>query len=169
MTTGAARWLAPLVVAWALLGPLGILVRALRHLAPSALAAVAEVDRPSRALSLLLACGLMAWLEGYRGFQRRAVPRMVHVAFAVPDAPAWKQLLAPLIALDLVGVPRARLMRRWLLVGGIIALIRLVRALPDGIRDQVNAAVFTGLAWGLVALLIETLSRVATPRAAVAP
>ncbi|MCU0634463.1 MAG: hypothetical protein MUE41_06285 [Gemmatimonadaceae bacterium] len=154
-----------LVVAWGLAGPALVLARALWRLLPAAVSALGDaVADPRRALLLAGGCAAMAYLEGYRGFQHRLVPRVRALAHALPAGARWRRIAAPLVVLELVGAPPSRLARRWALVALIAAVVHGTRALPPDVRGIVAAAVCTGLGWGALALLhaaIEALG--ATP------
>lgn len=154
--------LRPLVAAWAAMGPVLLLGSALWRLAPRAWEAITRVQSLSSALILAGGVAAMIWLEGHRGFHRRVVPEVTaRVRDLARHADGWRLVAAPLVACELIGAPRGRLLRRWLLLLGVVALMLAVRQLPASPRAVVAAAVFSGLAWGLGSLLCSLRLRAA--------
>jgi len=145
----------PLVAAWAAAGPVLLLGSALWRLAPRAWEAVIHIQSLSSALVLMGGVIAMIWLEGHRGFHRRVVPDVTErVRQLARHARGWRLVAAPLVACELLGAPPGRLVRRWVLLLGVVALMLAVRQLPASPRAVVAAAVFSGLAWGLGSLLL---------------
>ena len=100
-----------------------------------------------------------AYLEGYRGFQKRFVPQALDRAFSIDGRSKLEVLLAPL---KVLGVWRtdAKVMRRaWIMVVGISLLVLAVKQLPQPWRGVVDAGVVVGLGWGTVALLVGLVVR----------
>jgi hypothetical protein len=96
----------------------------------------------------------MAYFEGYRGFQRGFSPRVVVRALHLALHPRpLHVLLAPLFCMGLIHASRRRLLSSWILLVSIVAIVLLVRVLPQPYRGLVDAGVVVGLAWGLVALV----------------
>jgi len=157
-----------IVALWAAAGPIALLASALWRLAPRSADALAAISSRSEALVVLAASAAMIWLEGHRGFHRRVVPdiaaRVTELAW---NARGWRAGLAPLVACELVGAPAPRMRRRWMLVGGVVAAMLLIRALPTSMRGAVTVSVFCGLGWGFGSLLL-TLRSLASPGAALA-
>jgi hypothetical protein len=110
-------------------------------------------------VALIAWCGVMAIAEGYRGFQRHFVPRVVARAWWLSLTPASRLHvgLAPLLCMGLVHATPRRLVSAWGLLVGIIGLVIGVRLLPAPWRSIVDAGVVVGLSWGLVALLVEVV------------
>jgi hypothetical protein len=92
--------------------------------------------------------------EGYRGFQKSFVPRVVARAFFLARAPRpLFVLLAPFFCMGLVHARPRRLITSWLVVLLITAAVVLVRTLPYPWRGIIDGGVVAGLAYGLAALL----------------
>jgi hypothetical protein len=105
--------------------------------------------------TLMLACVVfMAYSEGYKGFQLGFSPRVAARALYLRDHPTpMRSLAAPLFCMGFFHAQRRRLVISYSLTLAIIALIFLVRLLPQPWRGILDAGVVVGLAWGLVALL----------------
>jgi hypothetical protein len=110
-------------------------------------------------VALLGWCGVMAIAEGYRGFQRHFVPRVVARAWWLGLSPTSRLnlALAPLLCMGLLHATPRRLVSAWGLLVGIIALVVGVKLLPAPWRGIVDAGVVVGLSWGLVALVVEVV------------
>ncbi len=145
----------PWLLLWAASGPLALLLWALYRLAPRAGDALAAVATVQHGL-LLGACAVgMIWLEGHRGFHLRVVPDVAaRVQALASHATGWRLLLAPLVASELIGAPPRRMIRRWLLVGGVAGAIVATRLLEEPARGIVSMAVFCGLSWGTGSLVL---------------
>lgn len=100
-------------------------------------------------------CALNAWMEGYRGFQKRFVPQAVARAWTIAPDSMVETLFAPVKVLGLWWTERKVMLRAWLLVLGITALVLAVRHLPQPWRGVVDAGVVAGLLWGTVALWVQ--------------
>jgi hypothetical protein len=107
-------------------------------------------------VALALSIGLMAWMEGYRGFQLRFCPRVVArlQGLSRPGCPPALRLLAPFHCLGLLGLPRRELIGGWSLLIGIVTLVLLIRLLPQPWRGIVDGGVLVGLGWGAAAVAI---------------
>jgi hypothetical protein len=149
------RALGALGATWGVLGAAALLLNAVVRLTPVALEAFAA--HPLHAGHWTLAAGgivFMAYFEGYRGFQRGFSPRVVVRALHLALHPRpLHVLLAPLFCMGLIHASRRRLLSSWILLVSIVAIVLLVRVLPQPYRGLVDAGVVVGLAWGLVALV----------------
>jgi hypothetical protein len=92
--------------------------------------------------------------EGYRGFQKSFVPRVVARAFFLARArrPLFI-LLAPFFCMSLLHARRRRLVVSWIVVLLITAAVALVRSLPYPWRGIIDGGVVAGLGYGLGSLL----------------
>ncbi len=131
-------------------------------LAKLARATVAAFEYPMDAhhlVVLVVAVVLMAWFEGYRGFQLSFSPRFAARALSLRDGVSLPQFaLAPLICMGLFWAPRRRLISAWSLTIGIIVLVMLFRQLPQPWRGILDGGVFVGLGWGLIATWAAVIS-----------
>lgn len=156
------------VYVWAIVGVLALLVQALVRLAPIALEAL-----QSGALSPLLSATCLGWvlmnlyLEGYRGFQLRFVPRVIaraqHLATR-PDASPLTLLFAPLFVMAFFGARRRAVIAAWALTFVIVLAVILVRALPSPYRGIVDAGVVAGLGYGAMNLAYAASLQLISPR-----
>lgn len=146
-----------LVALWGVAGVFAVLVNAIWRLAPIAL-------EPLRTHELSLAqwivyvlwCLFNGYAEGYRGFQRSFVPRVVARAFYLGNNPQpLSVLLAPLFSMGLFQATRRRWLASWGLLLGVLFLVRLVRGLAQPWRGIIDGGVVVGLLYGSIALLWE--------------
>lgn len=146
----------PAVFAWALLGNLALLgdacVRMLGAAEGHARVAEAGVIEWSVAAAIAVA---FAYGEGHLALARRFVPELIERAATIRGvAPS---VLAPLAAAGLCFAPRARLIRSWALVVGIVALVFAMRLLTPALHAGVDLGVGIALAVGAVALVRQGL------------
>jgi len=93
--------------------------------------------------------------EGYRGFQKGFVPRVVGRAFYLARTPRPLMVaLAPFFCMGLVHARRRRLIVSWSIVLLITAAVAFVRSLPYPWRGIVDGGVVAGLAYGLASLAV---------------
>ncbi len=148
------RGLGRAAAAWGLLGAAALLLNAVVRLAPVAVEAFAAYRLD--AWQWLLALGgvaFMGYFEGYRGFQQGFSPRVVVRALHLARNPRpLHVLLAPLFCMGLIHASRRRLVASWVLLVAIVALVLLVRGVPQPYRGIIDLGVVFGLGWGLVAL-----------------
>lgn len=140
--------------AWGVGGTIATLVEAIVRLTPIALAAFEAPQFSTVHLVVLLGwVAFNTYFEGYRGFHRAFAPRSVATAVAVArHGTIAAKLLAPLVCLGLVFVPRRRLIVSWALVGGIVTLVVCVRHLAQPWRGIVDAGVVSALSVGLLSI-----------------
>ncbi|WP_181197246.1 hypothetical protein [Enhygromyxa salina] len=143
------------IVLWAVLGVIALLSQAIVRLLPRALEPV--LDGSLGALGILAYVASIvafAYSEGHRGFAQRFSPRVVVRALKLAERRGWLIAIAPLMAMGLVHGTRRRLIGSWVLLGGIVTLVLLVRLLPQPWRGAVDAGVVVGLSWGVIATLV---------------
>ncbi len=152
------------VLAWALGGNLLLLLDAALRMARAgwAHAELAQWTVAQATVAAMLALGF-AWGEGHHALARRFVPMLRARAheLACGQAPGGclPVAFAPLVAAGLLWAPRARLLRSWGLVLGIVAMVIAMRALPAGIRAGIDLGVALALGWGALALVRAELAR----------
>lgn len=107
---------------------------------------------------LLLLIPLMAYSEGYRGFQQGFSPRVAARArYLFKSATLTEAVFAPFFLMCYFGAPRRRQLISVALTVGIVGLILLARMLPQPWREILDLAVVVGLAWGVVSLAVFTI------------
>jgi len=148
---------------WGVLGMAAMLAEALGRLVPLAWEGVVVQFAPLPFAVAVVWCGVMAWAEGYRGFQQRFVPAALDRAFAIDGRSKVEVVLAPLKVLGVLGTePRVK-RRAWIMVVGITALVLAVKQLPQPWRGVVDSGVVVGLGWGTAALLAGLVRRLMLP------
>tara|TARA_B100000029_G_scaffold515020_1_gene620106 strand:+ start:1823 stop:2374 length:552 start_codon:yes stop_codon:yes gene_type:complete len=103
---------------------------------------------------LILVIGLMAYSEGYKGFQKSFSPRVAARArYLYMHPQPIMLLLAPLFLVGYININPCRQRNIFLLTLGIFILIFMVSFLAQPWRGIVDAGVVIGLTWGLVSLV----------------
>ena len=141
--------------AWGVGGVLALLARAIWSLMPVALRAFETPDPlpVSHGILVALWVAFMCHAEGYRGIQRTLGPRVVVRAAHLARNPRPSHVvLAPLYCMGLVHATRPRRLRSWAFVVGMVALVALVRLVPQPWRGYVDTGVVAGLGWGVAAI-----------------
>jgi hypothetical protein len=165
-----ARWA---IVIWGVGGVIALLAQALVKLTPFALEPLA-IGSLSLGQGALYAGWIVtnAYMEGYRGFQKRFTPRVVSRAFHLATRPrpsVGHVVLAPLFVMSLLHASRRGLVTAWGLVLGITAVVAVVRHLPQPWRGIVDGGVVVGLTWGAASLLVHLVATARAGRAAPPP
>lgn len=146
---------------WASVGISLLLGQALVRLAPMAIQAINGGLKLWHWPILLVWVAIMAVSEGYRGFQQNFSPRFAARAQWLLHHPRPLAVaLAPLFCMGFFGSTRKRKIVSTCLTLGVVALVVLVRMMPQPWRGIIDAGVVVGLGWGLVSLwacLFQTL------------
>lgn len=141
--------------AWAMLGWSAVLAVAVLRLSAIALQGLRE---ELTALQLAVLVGnttLLAWAEGYRGFQQRFSPRAAaRVLYLRRHATATEALLAPLFCIGIIGATPWVARLTWIGTALIVAVVVLVHQLAQPWRGIVDVGVVVGLSWGLASFLV---------------
>lgn len=161
---------AVLIAGWGALGVVGVLVSAIVRLTPMALD---PLSTGMTTLQWLLYIGwslINLYAEGYRGFQRSFVPRVVARSFYVArHRRPLHVALAPIFCMGLFFASRRRLIASWSIVIGVSALVALVRGLEQPWRGIVDAGVVIGLAYGTASLVASFAAALAGRPIVVSP
>jgi hypothetical protein len=143
---------------WGAGGFAWILLDAINRLSRLALHALdAGLSLPLWAL-LIIVVALMAYAEGYRGFQKSFSPRTAartYYLYRNPDA--LSVILAPLFVMGFFRATRRPLLVAWVGTSLIILLVLALHWSPQPWRGIVDAGVVVGLSWGLISYLVELL------------
>ena len=157
-TSGTPRnW----IFAWAILGVLALLCQAIFRLAPLAWEPVRDGTLTPLLWVFYVGWGVMnLYLEGYKGFQKKFVPRVLarahHIALYPKSAPL---LLAPAYAMAFFGATRRARIAAWAVTGAVLVAILIVRALPQPYRGIIDVGVVLGLGWGTLVLIVGAARR----------
>ncbi|MCL5022619.1 MAG: hypothetical protein M1497_04500 [Nitrospirae bacterium] len=97
----------------------------------------------------------MAYAEGYRAFQQRFSPRVAARARYLKDHPKLLHaVLGPFFCMGFLHATKRRKITSFSVTAGIVALILLVRLLPQPWRGIIDLSVVVGLAWGIISLVV---------------
>ena len=148
---------------WGVLGVMGILAYAIVGLLPLVLDALRDALQWYHWVTLLVQVGLMAYAEGYRGFQRRFAPRVAARArYLIHHPQCYHACVAPLFCMGFVYADW-RLRLRILLLASFIALVvLLVSRASQPWRGIIDAGVVVGLLWGVVSLSVLSIQAFTT-------
>lgn len=148
----AARMLG---VVWGIGGVAAVLVYAALSLGRYAQEAVSAGLGPAEWFVLLVNAALMAWAEGYRGFQQRFSPRVAARALNLYRQPTVLRLvLAPLFCAGYFGATVQLRRAVWIGTAGIVLAVLVFNQLPQPWRGILDAGVLGGLIWGTTAMLV---------------
>jgi hypothetical protein len=170
-TTGSSGgFLGAIAATWAVAGWSATLGIAIARLSTYAAEALASELTGVQLATLCANTAMLAWAEGYRGFQRKFSPRAAaRVLYLRNRATLLTALLAPLFCVGFFGAT-ARIVRlTWFGTGLIVLLVVVVHQLPQPWRGIVDAGVVVGLGWGLVSFLGMCARALATGAYPVSP
>jgi hypothetical protein len=155
---------------WGLAGFLAVLVYAIVRLAPIAWHSLQQPLGVAHWLVFGVNLLMMAYYEGYKGFQKGYSPRVVARAEYLRAHPRLLLvLLAPAFCMGYFHSTRRRMIAAWVLTVSIVILVILIRLLPQPWRGLLDAGVVLGLSWGLVATLAAAVQVMWGGRAPVNP
>ncbi len=144
---------------WGAIGSIGLLVYSTLRLS---LVAQEFFDFPATLMHwiiLIVWLGLMAYMEGYKGFQRAFSPRVAARLIWLKHNPClWLVILAPIYAIGLVYSSRRRFLTTLALLVMVIGFVTIAVNLPQPWRPIIDAGVVVGLSWGIVATLDQLAS-----------
>lgn len=142
---------------WGVLGVAAVLLFAIVRLAPIAAQAIADGLTALQWALLVANVGLMAWYEGYVGFQQRFSPRVAARTLYLyrNSMPDGILLLAPLFCCGYFRATRRVRVAVWSGTCGIIVVVQAVHLLSQPWRGILDAGVVVGLCWGLISLIFN--------------
>ncbi len=153
-----------LLFLWAIGGVLLLLSQAIFRLSQIAFQGLTS-GQMSRSQWLICGAWIIAnaYLEGYRGFQKRFVPRVLARAHYYSSEASMTSagatvLVAPLFSMAYFKANRRALISAWAVTLLVMCAIVLIRWVPQPWRGIIDAGVVVGLGWGTVTLLVGTLS-----------
>jgi len=140
---------------WGLTGVALLLGTAVLRLGGRGLATLQAGLDPAQWLILAGLSAGFVYMEGFRAFQQRWVPRVVGRLEALrSDRRAWYRALAPLHAMGFISHSRRTVMWSWVGTGLIVLAILVVSRFPEPWRGIVDIAVAAALLYGTLALFI---------------
>jgi uncharacterized membrane protein YesL len=151
-----------LVASWGVVGVLLLLGQALFRLTPVALEPLLGGGMtPFQAACYIAWVVANAYLEGYRGFQKRFSPRVVARAVHLSKKPRPLFVaLAPLFCMSFFHSTRRGKAMAWGILILVVVLVTLVRHVPQPWRGIIDGGVVVGLLWGALAIVLFFLRAV---------
>lgn len=156
-TTSRRTLVFPLLAAWALVGVLVILGQAIVRLAPLAWEPIRLRQLDALGWLAYGAWALVnAYLEGYRGFHLRFVPRVLRRIMILCESPnPIRVVAAPLFVMGFFGGPKSDRRAAWIVTLVVVMLVTIVHRLPQPYRGIVDVGVVVGLAIGWLSLFVR--------------
>lgn len=143
------------LTAWGVIGCMLLISSGVYRVVPHAIEPIWP-EYTLTAWELVLYVGFIvfqAYTEGYRGFQKGVVPRILARAQWLTDHPERVHpLLAPLFVTGLFGMAKRALIVRYVFIFIIIGVIVAMKFVPQPWRGIVDGGVVIGLAWGVAAM-----------------
>ncbi|CAN0031213.1 unnamed protein product, partial [Laminaria digitata] len=152
--------------AWGVLSVVFILMNAVKRLAPIALQPFSRGDFTTAQWAMYGGFALlMAYAEGFKGFQKKFSPLVVKRALTL-DSPKegsgggggkagpLRLLLAGPYSMGLFHATKKRLTVSWGLTTGVLCLVHIVKKLPYPWRSIVDAGVVVGLSYGTLSICL---------------
>lgn len=149
---------------WAAGGVVMILARAMKRIVPIALEPFQSAATPLSTFQLGSYIGMCLWfayVEGYKGFQRKFSPLVVARSQTLTkSSPIHHILFGPLYAMGLFHATRKRKIVSWSVSLGVAGIVVCVKKLPYPWRNIVDAGVICGLTWGSVSIILNWIQAV---------
>lgn len=141
---------------WGVLGVLGVLGTAVVRLLPIGLAPLAD-PLPTHVLAAYgLSLAFFGYTEGFKAFHKGFCPRVAARAHHLRFERSWtRRLMAPLFCMGFFGARTRRLTSSWALALGLVALIAVVKALPQPTRGVIDLGVVAALGAGMASLVFH--------------
>jgi len=144
---------------WGACGVVYILLKAIKRVLPIALEPFGKAEgvvplTQFQLAAYVLTCVWFAYVEGYKGFQRKFSPLVVSRSFTLKSSsPIHHLLLAPLYSMALFHATKKRMIVSWSVSIGVAVIVAAVKRLPYPWRNIVDAGVVIGLSWGSISIL----------------
>lgn len=155
LTTGSV-----LASLWGSLGVVYILFKAIKRVLPIALEPFTKAEgvvplTQFQLAAYIITCLWFAYVEGYKGFQRKFSPLVVSRSFTLQpgSSPIHHILFAPLYSMALFHATKKRMIVSWSVSIGVAVIVAAVKKLPYPWRNIVDAGVVCGLSWGAISIL----------------
>jgi hypothetical protein len=148
---------------WGVIGVVGLLTYAVVRLMPLVINAFHYPWQWYHWVVLAGHVGMMAYSEGYRGFQKSFSPRVAARARYLAQHPRLQHVvLAPLFCMGYVYATWRLRLRVLILTACIVLLVTLVSHLNQPWRGIIDAGVVIGLLWGVVSLCSLSIQALTT-------
>ncbi len=146
---------------WAVCGVLALLGQAILRLGSIAWEALSSGDMTTLQYGVgAVWITMNAYLEGYRGFQKKFVPRVLARAHHLATRPEpLASVLAPLYAMAFFSAARRAKIAAWGVTLLVLMAITVVRTIPQPWRGVIDAGVVVGLMWGVTSLVWGAIAR----------
>lgn len=144
-------------IIWGIGGILLLLSFAIWRMLPNALTAF-EYEFNGYHWALLIGNTLiMAYYEGYKGFQKAFSPRAAARArYLYTQGKPAHLLAAPFFCMAYFAAPRSRKIATWVLTISIVVLVLIFQRLPQPFRGILDVGVILGLGWGIFATVLSS-------------
>ena len=163
-------WTGRLGATWGAVGVTGVIGFAIFRIAPRAVAAFETGFDATQWIVTVAFAVIMAYSEGYRGFQLRFSPRTAARVRYLRDRPNFlRSLIAPLFAMGFFHANRRTMIVAYCFTAGIAILVLLVRMLEQPWRGIVSIGVVLGLTWGFVSLIVSIVAALTRDEYPVSP
>lgn len=141
---------------WSVLGVTALLLQAQVRLGQIAWEALSSGTLTPVQVGICTIWTIMnGYLEGYRGFHMRFVPRVLARAHHLATHPgAFPKILGPIYAMAYVRASKKAKYAAWGVTVAVLIAIVVVRRLPQPWRGIIDAGVVAGLGLGTLSLLI---------------
>ena len=161
----------PVAAFWGVVGVMGIVLYAIVRLAAFVIGALSIGLDALQWLTMLVIVVVMAWSEGYKGFQLKFSPRVAARALYLYRYPtSWvTRWLAPLFCIGYFAASRRTLTVAWAGTAGIVVLVLLVHRLDQPWRGIIDSGVVVGLSWGLISMAVMAVTTFRTDKYLISP
>ncbi len=143
---------------WGVAGVLLLLAYAIFRLTPPTIEAFSYHFWWYHWAILLLNTALVAYLKGYRGFQKGLSPRIAARAKYINNHPnVLRLLMGPFYCIGYFHIIKKKQIITILMTIAMVILILLIRLLNQPWRGIIDAGVVIALSWGFISLLIFSI------------
>jgi hypothetical protein len=139
---------------WAILGVSLLLIQSLVRLAPIAWEPIAQGQLGPGYMVIYVAWALLnSYLEGYRGFHQKFVPRVLRRTLLLEREPSpVRVIFAPFFVMGYFGSEPAERRAAIGVTAAVLVAIFVVRGLAQPWRGLIDGGVVAGLGFGLLSL-----------------
>ena len=158
-TSIRSRWAGSLAAAWGLAGTMLLLLSAIVHLLTISFNTLAHGLLPIHWITLAGSVVIIASIEGCTALQRHWVQRVIErTTYLHWHWTPARLVLAPLYCMSLFHATAQRLLVAWAGITSMAVLIVVLYQLAQPWSGVIATGVLALLAWGLAALLLQSLA-----------